>query len=169
MQKVALVLTCMACIAHGQREQTAAEPSETLAQLLLALNPEAAFNPSGTPMLANSRLAAANRISSRAPVMADEDKKEDEPEEDVKGFPTIDDALDLSYEELQKEIFLQRKELFMMYKNVKVRQSVKPHLFKMQKHRISQLMYLLGKKEAPEGYQGVSLADFPAEPATAEK
>jgi ribosomal protein L29 len=40
------------------------------------------------------------------------------------------------------------QELFMMRKNVKTRQQVKPHLFMHTKHRVAQLQSLLSQRQA---------------------
>jgi len=53
MNKVAVVLACLACVGHGHQVQTSPR-SKALAQLLLASNPEDAFKPS-TPGGLNRR------------------------------------------------------------------------------------------------------------------
>jgi len=76
MHKSALVLTCLACVGFGRRmqvpvglESRSAEPARKnaltdLAMLLLAANPEAAFNPSGTLLSGTHSVAsdASTRI-----------------------------------------------------------------------------------------------------------
>ena len=42
-----------------------------------------------------------------------------------------------------------RQALFMMRKNVKTRQQVKPHLFTHTKHRVSQLQTMLSSRQSP--------------------
>lgn len=55
MNRIALALMCLACKGHGQREQMSTQHSsidegmQSLATLLLANNPTAAFNPSAGP------------------------------------------------------------------------------------------------------------------------
>mmetsp|Transcript_94140 Transcript_94140/g.177006 ORF Transcript_94140/g.177006 Transcript_94140/m.177006 type:complete len:270 (-) Transcript_94140:83-892(-) len=70
MHRIALVLTCLACVGARQLAQSypvseiheSFNPSKDLASLLLALNPEASFNPSGPGLQASmDRPAFANR------------------------------------------------------------------------------------------------------------
>mmetsp|Transcript_4482 Transcript_4482/g.12933 ORF Transcript_4482/g.12933 Transcript_4482/m.12933 type:complete len:112 (-) Transcript_4482:221-556(-) len=63
-------------------------------------------------------------------------------------LPSFADAKGLTEEELLQEISNAKKELFMMRKNVKTRQQVKPHLFTHTKHRVSQLQTLLAQRQA---------------------
>jgi len=63
-------------------------------------------------------------------------------------LPKMDDARNLSTEEIEKEIVAAKKELFELRKKVKTRQQVKPHLFTHTKHRIGQLQTLLSQRAA---------------------
>jgi len=63
-------------------------------------------------------------------------------------FPTLDDARNLSTDEIEQEIATAKKELFELRKKVKTRQQVKPHLFTHTKHRIGQLQTLLSQRAA---------------------
>jgi len=63
-------------------------------------------------------------------------------------FPKFEDARSLSTDEIESEIATAKKELFELRKKVKTRQQVKPHLFKMLKHRIGQLQTLLSQRAA---------------------
>jgi len=66
----------------------------------------------------------------------------------IMAMPSIDDAKNLSEDELLAEINNAKKELFMMRKNVKTRQQVKPHLFTHTKHRVAQLQTLLTQRQS---------------------
>jgi len=63
-------------------------------------------------------------------------------------MPSLDDARNLSTDEIEKEIATAKKELFELRKKVKTRQQVKPHLFTHTKHRIGQLQTLLTQRAA---------------------
>uniref|UniRef100_A0A7S0LCD3 Ribosomal protein L29 n=1 Tax=Coccolithus braarudii TaxID=221442 RepID=A0A7S0LCD3_9EUKA len=65
-------------------------------------------------------------------------------------MPNIEDAKNLTDEEIAQEIFNAKKELFELRKGVKTRQQVKPHLFVHTKHRIAQLNTLLGQRAASQ-------------------
>merc|ERR1711918_57118 len=49
-------------------------------------------------------------------------------------MPNLDDARNLSTDEIEQEIAAAKKELFELRKKVKTRQQVKPHLFTHTKH-----------------------------------
>uniref|UniRef100_A0A7S0IYR4 Large ribosomal subunit protein uL29c n=1 Tax=Calcidiscus leptoporus TaxID=127549 RepID=A0A7S0IYR4_9EUKA len=68
----------------------------------------------------------------------------------VMALPSIDDAKNLTEEEIAQEIFNAKKELFELRKGIKTRQQVKPHLFTHTKHRIAQLNTLLSQREASQ-------------------
>lgn len=68
----------------------------------------------------------------------------------VMALPNIDDAKNLTDEEIAQEIFNAKKELFELRKGIKTRQQVKPHLFTHTKHRIAQLNTLLSQREASQ-------------------
>mmetsp|Transcript_145686 Transcript_145686/g.256910 ORF Transcript_145686/g.256910 Transcript_145686/m.256910 type:complete len:152 (+) Transcript_145686:92-547(+) len=61
MQRITIVLACLACAGHCQRMQS--EDTQALARFLLAANPEGAFNPSspGTQFPMRKPMAASMR------------------------------------------------------------------------------------------------------------
>jgi len=63
-------------------------------------------------------------------------------------MPSVDDARNLSSEEIEQELVTAKKELFELRKKIKTRQTVKPHLFTHTKHRIGQLQTLLSQRAA---------------------
>jgi large subunit ribosomal protein L29 len=55
-------------------------------------------------------------------------------------FPSIEEARNLSDEELAEEILATKRELFQLRLEQATRRLEKPHLFKHTKHRLAQLL-----------------------------